>query len=114
MGYAAFPPDAVVSCLVFSEMPPPVQRYVLSTVLSRLRPGARLVIADEVVPDRAGQRVWYRVRRAPVMAVTWLLTQTGTRPVKDLVGSIAQAGFIQVETERPWASFLIVSALKPS
>jgi ubiquinone/menaquinone biosynthesis C-methylase UbiE len=106
--------DAVVSCLAFSEMSPQVQRYVLSTASSRLRPGGRLVIADEVEPDRVGQRVWYRVRRAPVMAVTWLLTQTGTRPVKDLARSITTAGFTRIETERPWPSFLIVSAVKPS
>jgi demethylmenaquinone methyltransferase/2-methoxy-6-polyprenyl-1,4-benzoquinol methylase len=106
--------DAVVSCLAFSEMSPEVQRYVLSIALSRLRPGGRLVIADEVDPDRIGQRLWYRVRRVPVVALTWLLTQTGTRPVGDLEPAIATAGFTQIEIERPWPSFLIVFAVRPS
>jgi ubiquinone/menaquinone biosynthesis C-methylase UbiE len=106
--------DAVVSCLAFSEMPPQVQSYVLSTAMSRLRPGGRLVIADEVEPEHSGRRAWYRIRRAPVVALTWLLTQTGTRPVQDLAPSIAEAGFVRIHQERPWPSFAIVSAVKPS
>ncbi len=106
--------DAVVSCLALSEMSPQVQRYVLSMSLSRLRPEGKLVVADEVAPEHVGQRAWYRVRRAPVAVLTWLLTQTGTRPVKDLTPAIATAGFTHIESERPWPSFLIVSAVKPS
>ena len=48
--------DAIVSCLVFSEMSPQVQDYTLSIALSRLRPGGRLVIADEIEPEDAGRR----------------------------------------------------------
>jgi demethylmenaquinone methyltransferase/2-methoxy-6-polyprenyl-1,4-benzoquinol methylase len=106
--------DAVVSCLAFSEMSPQVQSYVLSIALSRLRPGGRLVIADEVAPDRPWQRFVYRIRRAPVVAFTWLLTQTTTRPVRDLRENLATLGFVEVETERPWPSFQIIAAVKPS
>jgi len=106
--------DAVVSCLAFSEMSSDVQRYVLSTAFVRLRPGGILVIADEVEPDQAGKRLLYRARRAPVIAATWLLTQTGTRPVRDLAPSIQGAGFTNIETERPWPSFLIGMGRKPS
>jgi len=106
--------DAVVSCLAFSEMSPQVQSYTLSIALSRLRPGGHLVIADEVVPDRPGQRVMYRMRRAPAVALTWLLTQTTTRPVRDLSADLAAQGFTGIKTERPWPSFQIVIAAKPS
>jgi ubiquinone/menaquinone biosynthesis C-methylase UbiE len=106
--------DAIVSCLAFSEMSPDVQRYVLTTAFSRLRARGMLVIADEVEPDKTGRRLLYRVRRAPVIAATWLLTQTGTRPVRDLAPSLQNAGFANIETERPWSSFMIVSARKPS
>lgn len=106
--------DAVVSCLAFSEMSSQVQDYTLSIALSRLRPGGRLVVADEVAPDRRGQRALYRIRRAPVVAVTWLLTQTTTRPVRDLSANLATLGFVEIETERPWPSFQIIAAVKPS
>jgi ubiquinone/menaquinone biosynthesis C-methylase UbiE len=106
--------DAVVSCLAFSEMAPQVQSYTLSIAASRLRPGGKLVIADEVEPDRLGQRLLYRIRRAPVVAVTWLLTQTTTRPVRDLSDDLAALGFVEVEIERPWPSFQIVAAARPS
>jgi ubiquinone/menaquinone biosynthesis C-methylase UbiE len=106
--------DAIVSCLAFSEMSPQVQDYTLSIALSRLRPGGRLVIADEVEPEDAGQRVLYRLRRAPMVAVTWLLTQTTTRPIRDLRKPLLDLGFGEVDSERPWPSFQIVTAIKPS
>lgn len=105
--------DAVVSCLAFSEMSPEVQDYAISIVLSRLRPGGRVVIADEVEPIPRLQRMFYRLRRAPVIALTWILTQTVTRPVRDLRGVLPDAGFENVTAERPWPSFQIVTAVKP-
>ena len=106
--------DAIVSCLAFSEMPPQVQDYALSIALSRLRPGGRLVIADETEPETRGQRMLYRIRRVPVLALTWLLTQTTTRPVRDLRATLSQFGFAKITSERPWPSFQIVVATKPS
>lgn len=106
--------DAVVSCLALSEMSPEVRDYVLSITWSRLRPGGRVVIADEAEPDRPGQRFTYRILRAPVVALTWLLTQATTRPVGDLEPALTAAGFVDVTEERPWPSFLIVGAVKPT
>jgi ubiquinone/menaquinone biosynthesis C-methylase UbiE len=105
--------DAIVSCLAFSEMPPEVQNYTLSVALTRLRRGGRVVIADEVEPDRPMRKLIYKLRRAPVIALTWLLTQTTTRPVGDLRAMLSNLGFSDVTSERPWSSFQIVTAVKP-
>jgi demethylmenaquinone methyltransferase/2-methoxy-6-polyprenyl-1,4-benzoquinol methylase len=105
--------DAAVSCLMFSELLPEEQRYVLKTLAGLLRPGGRLVIADEVAEPGA-RGLWHRVRRAPLAALTFLLTQTGTQPVAGLGEAITAAGFIGLglDAQAP-AGVTIFSARRP-
>jgi ubiquinone/menaquinone biosynthesis C-methylase UbiE len=106
--------DAVVSCLVFSELSPDERRYALRTARSRLRPGGELVIGDEVDPRTTAGRFWHRLKRAPVAALTYALTQATTRPVEDLAGLVREARFERVTEERRWSdTFLIVHAVRP-
>ena len=105
--------DAAVSCLAFSELSAEEQRYTLDVVRSRLVPGGTLVLADEVAPRSGLRRSLYHLRRLPRTAVTWLLTQTSTRPVGDLAALVTAAGFERVEQTRLWSdTFLIVSAAR--
>ncbi len=105
--------DAVVSCLAMSELSPDEQDYTLRIAHSRLVPGGLLVIADETTPPRGLSRLVYRAKRLPVVAATYLMTQTTTRPVKDLAGRARAAGFSKVEEERIWSgSFVIVRGVK--
>jgi len=106
--------DAVVSSLALSEMSPEGRRYALRIALSRLRPGGLLVVADEVRPTDAAARLWQRTRRAPLAALTWLLTQTSTQVLADLAGLVREAGFTEVREARPWSSDLaIVEGVRP-
>lgn len=50
--------------------------------------------------------------RASLVVVTCVLTQTTTHAVADLPERVAEAGFEQVEVERPGAGLAIVSARK--
>ncbi len=92
--------DAVTSCITFSELSPEEQSYVLNVVYSRLRPGGTIVIADEVLPRTRVRRLWYRLGRLPVALLTFVLTQTTTRPVQRLAEQLSEAGFVAVEEER--------------
>ncbi len=100
--------DAAVSCLAFSELAYDEQDYVLSTVRSRLRPGGTLVVADEVAPTGRAARAWWQIRRAPRAWLTWVRTQTTTRPVDGLEQRLASAGLIEVRSERLAGDFLLV------
>jgi demethylmenaquinone methyltransferase/2-methoxy-6-polyprenyl-1,4-benzoquinol methylase len=106
--------ESVVSCLVLSELSADERRYVLATARTRLVPGGRLVVADEMLPAGRGQRLWYRVKRAPLVAITWALTNTTTRPIERLADEVGAAGFEEVDEERPAVGFGIVSARRPS
>lgn len=105
--------DAVVSCLAMSEMSSEEQDYVLRVVHSRLVAGGALVVADETAPEGVMANLAYRLRRLPVAATTYLLTQTTTRPLHGLGPRVQKAGFSIVSTEPMWSgSFLIVHAVK--
>jgi ubiquinone/menaquinone biosynthesis C-methylase UbiE len=107
-----FPPeslDAVVTCLAMSEMSADEQDYALRVAYSCLKPGGAIVIADETIPKGTFARMLYWLRRVPVAVATYLLTQTTTRPVRDLERRVRAAGFSGVKAEPMWSgSFLIV------
>ena len=86
--------DAVVSCLAMSELSRRRAGLPLRVAYARLVPGGAIVIADETLPGRPAVCAWrYRLRRLPLVAATYLLTQTTTRPVRDLARRVRAAGF---------------------
>jgi len=111
--FAAATFDAVVSCLVFSELSPDEQVYALAVARSRLCVGGHLVIADETRSASRARRLWQRLCRFPLTAVTYVLTQTTTRPVEHLAARVREAGFEHVEETRLWGdTFAIVHAVR--
>lgn len=105
--------DAAVSCLAMSELSEAEQDYALRAAYSCLAPGGTIMIADETVPESAFARLAWRLGRLPLAALTYLLTQTTTRPVRDLAGRIRAAGFARVREERMWSgSFVLVRGVK--
>lgn len=107
--------DAVVFCLALSEMSPEAQDYALKIAFSRLKPGGTIVVADETLPEDALARFLYRLRRLPLVAATYLMTQTTTRPTRDLGARVRAAGFVDVDEERMWSgAFVIVHGARPT
>ncbi|MFQ6104532.1 MAG: corrinoid protein-associated methyltransferase CpaM [Candidatus Glassbacteria bacterium] len=112
-GFADRSFDVVMSTLVFSELSPDERSYALNHASRILTPGGRLVVADEVRPETFGRRLAYDLVRIPLLALTFALTQTTTRPVEGLPGLIRQAGFrIEREERTALGSFLSLAAVK--
>jgi ubiquinone/menaquinone biosynthesis C-methylase UbiE len=92
--------DALAASLVLSEMSEDEQQYVLHAARRVLRPGGRLVLADEVRPHGLVRRLAYACVRWPLAALTYALTQTTTAAVRDLGAHVAGAGFRVIEERR--------------
>ena len=107
--------DAVVSTLVFSELTADERGYALKHAARILKPGGQLVIADEVVPRKAAARILQRAVRAPMLAATYLVSRASTRPIADLAGEVAEAGFhIDKEVRSHGDAFALVKATLPA
>ena len=85
--------DLIVSTLLFSELPPDTQQYVLAACTGLLAENGRLLIADEVVPDGRLARLLFFLIRLPLALITWLLTRTTTAALVDFEAYLADAGF---------------------
>lgn len=113
--FAAGSFDAVVCCLVLSELTATEERYALDVFCRLLRPGGTLVLADEVAPGSPGQRLWYQATRLPVAIMTYALAQTTTHAARELSRKLSDRGLETVETvRRPGQSFQIVRGRKPA
>lgn len=103
--------DAVVSVLVFSELAEDERRFALRHAFRTLKPGGQLVIADEVVPRTGGRKALHALFRLPLVAATYLIARSSSRPVEDLAGEISRAGFaIQNEERSHGDAFAVVIA----
>ncbi len=92
--------DKIVSTLVFSEFYPDEQKYVLGQAYRILRPGGLIIIADEVRSNSLWKRILHLSIRIPLMVIAYILTQTSTRALKDIRGSITDAGFKIIHEKR--------------
>jgi len=105
--------DLVMSSLVFSELSTDERTYAVRHSHRVLRPGGRLAVVDEVTPDGPGRRFLHGALRIPLLLVTFLLTQTTTRPVDGLPVLVAEAGFrVEKEERSALDSVLYLVAVK--
>jgi len=105
--------DVVLSTLVFSELSPDERSYALRHTRRVLRRGGRLAITDEVPPVALSKRMLHGALRLPLLAVTFALTQTSTRPVEGLPDLVRAAGFrVELEERTALESLLYLVASK--
>lgn len=92
-GEAAESYDAVTSGLCLSELSDDEIAYTLDQARRVLVPGGFLLLADEVTPRSVLARLVRGLLRAPLVALTWLLTQQTSHAVADLAERVHAAGF---------------------
>lgn len=86
--------DAVMSGLCFSELSDDEIVYTLNEVKRILKPGGTLLIADEVSSKNILKKIINLVIRVPLVIITYLITQTTTNAVKNLLEKIQESGMI--------------------
>ncbi len=98
--------DAVTSTLLFSELSSQERDYALAECHRLLRPGGRLLVADEVLPASWWGRLATWLLRLPFVVVAFVLTQNTTHRVAGLGQKIEAAGFRIAATDRYLAGTL--------
>lgn len=105
--------DLVAAMLVFSELSPDEQDYSLHHCHRVLKPGGKLVVADETRPRGLLKKILYHAVRAPLLAATYLATQTTTKAVTGIEEAAKAVGF-RTETMElgGLGSFFVLTAVK--
>ncbi|MDA2912628.1 class I SAM-dependent methyltransferase [Acidobacteriia bacterium AH_259_A11_L15] len=105
--------DTITSVLLFSELSEAEQAETLRQCHRLLRADGQLLVADEVRPPTLARRALHHLVRLPLAAVTYLLTQTSTRPVRDLEAKLAAAHFAPLSREgNRLGDFILLEAQK--
>lgn len=91
--------DTVASVLLFSELSEAEQCEALRQCHQLLRAGGQLILADEVRASTLPRRAFHNLVRLPLAAITYALTQTSTRPVRDPEAKLAAAHFSTLRRE---------------
>jgi ubiquinone/menaquinone biosynthesis C-methylase UbiE/NAD-dependent dihydropyrimidine dehydrogenase PreA subunit len=104
--------DLIVSTLVFSELYTEERDLALFQIKKLLKPGGKLVVAVEVQPDNFFKRMAHFLIRLPLAFLTYVIAQTGTKPLKNIVKEVARSGFDIATIERSFLdSFVLLSAI---
>jgi ubiquinone/menaquinone biosynthesis C-methylase UbiE len=103
--------DAVVASFCLSDMSAGERSFALRQAARLLRAGGILTVADEVIPERIGERLLHALLRLPQWLVGWLLVGATSHPIRDLWGEIRAAGFA-VGREQRWllGSLAVITA----
>jgi len=106
--------DVVTCGLCLSELGGDERDWTLRHAARILRPGGRLLVADEVAPSSPPLRLLVAGLRLPLAAVTWVVTGRGSRPVPDLEGLVTGHGFtIQRRRCALLGTFLALESRRP-
>ncbi len=92
--------DFVVATLSLSELTGDELDMVLKKSMGILKKGGRVIIADEVVPEKGWQRVLSVLVRLPLTVITYILTQETTHPLKDIMERLNRMKLKVIHTER--------------
>jgi ubiquinone/menaquinone biosynthesis C-methylase UbiE len=105
--------DVVTSTMALGEFPREYLTYILRDCMRVLRPGGRLMIADEVWPEKGWARLLYRIGMVLLWIPQFLLLRRAFFPIRDLRRVIEEGGFEVTASESSAASsFLLIFAEK--
>jgi demethylmenaquinone methyltransferase/2-methoxy-6-polyprenyl-1,4-benzoquinol methylase len=85
--------DKIVSTLTFSELYTDERKYVLQEAYRILRHGGLIIIADEVASLSLWKHIVYLLLRIPLAVITYILTLTSTKSIKNIRRMLIEAGF---------------------
>jgi ubiquinone/menaquinone biosynthesis C-methylase UbiE/NAD-dependent dihydropyrimidine dehydrogenase PreA subunit len=106
--------DLITSTHVMSELYPAERYWALQELLRILKPDGKLLVVSEVKPQQFLKRAIYYALRFPLALITYLICQTGTKPVHDIAGEMRQAGFEVMEERFSFLESLVTVVAEKS
>ncbi len=105
--------DLITTTLVMSELYAEERQWTFKALSRILKPEGEFLVVSEVRPKHILKRAIYYTLRFPLALITYVISQTGTKPVRNIANEMRQAGFEITEERYSFLeSFAIVVARK--
>ena len=103
--------DVIVSTAALGEFPKDYLIYIFEQCYRKLKPGGKLIVADEVWPESFLGRIIHTLVMAAVWIPQFLVIRRVCYPIKNLQKLIVQAGFKLISAKKYGLnSFLLIEA----
>jgi ubiquinone/menaquinone biosynthesis C-methylase UbiE/ferredoxin len=106
--------DLITSTLVMSELYAEEREWALKELFRILKPDGKLLVVSEVRPKHFLKRAIYYALRLPLALITYLISQTGTKPVPNIADEMRQAGFAITEERYSFLESLLTAVARRS
>lgn len=105
--------DVIVSTAALGEFPKEYLHYIFEQCYRILKPGGRLIVADEVLPENIFARILHMLVMAAVWIPQFLVVRRVCYPIMNLTKIMERSGFSILKTKKyGYNSFLLVNACK--
>ncbi len=105
--------DLILSTLAFSELTRAERIHVLRQIKRILKNGGKVLIGDEIIPEKILAKWLYYAFRIPMRLLTWVVTQTTTNAISNFDDDVREAGMKIVNSKSfMWGTFILLEIKK--
>jgi len=104
--------DIVLSTLAFSELTRVERVHVMKQIKRILKNDGKVLIGDEIIPERFLPKCFYYSYRLPMRLLTWIMTQTTTNAIPSFDEEVREAGLKIVSSKSFMLGMFILLEIK--
>jgi demethylmenaquinone methyltransferase/2-methoxy-6-polyprenyl-1,4-benzoquinol methylase len=104
--------DVILSTLTFSELTRAERLHVLKQIQRILKVGGKVLIGDEIIPDKFLAKCFYYAFRLPMRLLTWIVTQNTTNAISNFDEDVREAGLEIVNRKQFMLGMFVLLEIK--
>jgi len=104
--------DIILSTLAFSELTRAERVHVMKEIKRILKNDGKVLIGDEIIPDKFLAKCFYYAFRLPMRLLTWIMTQTTTNAIPSFDEEVREAGLKIVNSNSFMLGMFILLEIK--
>lgn len=105
--------DIILSTLAFSELTRVERLHALKEIKRTLKKEGKVLIGDEIIPEKLPAKFLYYAFRLPMRLLTWIVTQNTTNAISNFDDDVRQAGMAIVNRKQfMWGMFILLEIKK--
>ncbi len=93
--------DIILSTLAFSELTRAERLYLLKQIKRILKKEGKVLIGDEIIPEKFLAKYLYYALRLPLRLLTWIVTQNTTHAIANFDDEVRQVG-MEIVSRKPF------------